>query len=133
MTTHIKLTAQRPLEGSERTKIYLDLPGRGSDARSMLMDRYRARAHYKGDVLAWIRRAMPAYAGRELRVRFSQKAGCSMCPCSPGFLVDVKSQWTRSGWEAMSLGGMSYWLELADGSAPYTLVEHSQTCQEGGE
>lgn len=27
-------------------------------------------------------------AGYECKVRWSQKAGCKMCPCSPGFVLD---------------------------------------------
>jgi len=29
----------------------------------------------------------------ETKVRWSQKAGCSMCPCSPGFIVETQGRW----------------------------------------
>ena len=28
-----------------------------------------------------------------LNIRFSRKAGCGMCPCSPGFIVEVDGQY----------------------------------------
>lgn len=29
----------------------------------------------------------------DTKVRFSQRAGCSMCPCSPGFIIE--NHWDR--------------------------------------
>ena len=37
----------------------------------------------------------------DVKVRWSSKCGCTMCPCSPGFFIDVKDQsWnpSPSGW-----------------------------------
>jgi hypothetical protein len=42
------------------------------------------------------------------RVRWSQKAGCSMCPCSPGFVVD-DARYT----DGRRVTGLDIWLTLA--------------------
>ena len=121
----------RPCEPRERSVILLDTPETAvADAQHPMLARRVSRKLYAPLIERWVRANFPHLRGAALRVRWSQRAMCR-CGCSPGFLVDVASSYTRSGWDRAMLDGQHHWLELADDTlptaqepAPYTIVDH---------
>ena len=52
------------------------------------------------------------------KLRWSQKAGCSMCPCSPGFIIDGIEGWTFH----ISVESQDEDVAVADINAPKPVV-----------
>jgi hypothetical protein len=52
---------------------------------------------------------VPAEAIAE--IKFSQKAGCTMCPCSPGFVLGGTVRSKRTKWDTDYTGPVDIWIE----------------------
>lgn len=91
----IKFRKRHWREKTTRSRVYVDLP---EDADDTVLDSLikRDRGGTPDDDTKRRRKAMRSIAKAamlkiptETKLRYSIHAGCSMCPCSPGFIADV--------------------------------------------
>lgn len=50
-----------------------------------------------------VAREFPLFAGCELKIRWDRHCGCTMCPCSPGFVVELVGRY--------SINKVSIWVD----------------------
>lgn len=79
-------TGAGPRQSNSRPRIYISIDGE-TLAQNLRDRRDRPYSVYKKEVLPKLFRLLGI---NPAKVSWSQKAGCRMCPCSPGFVVQSR-------------------------------------------
>lgn len=94
--TDIKVTSFESRNGEpfkNRNKIYMWIDGETID-ENFLNRRLRPYTEYKRELIPqindWLEKKMPKHYNelKDVKWGWRQSCGCSMCPCSPGFVSD---------------------------------------------
>jgi hypothetical protein len=96
--TDIQVKSYEPRSGepfTNRNKIYM-WPDNETISENLVNRRTRPYTTYKKDLIPqlmeWLEKNMPNYYKeiKDSKWGWRQNCGCSMCPCSPGFVSDAE-------------------------------------------
>jgi len=106
----MRITRDQYVQRAQKSaRVYVDVPNE-TILENLMNRRNRPFTEYKKHIMPAVLEMLPAMISHiadndgvnvsrvskldGLKARWSQRAGCSMCPCSPGFIVDgIKAEW----------------------------------------
>lgn len=107
----VAITNSRPNFETKKPRIYFTVEGETIYDQYIGQDKTKESEAARRKVLAYLKKAVTMMCDimvmdRPEKVRFDKYAGCSMCPCSPGFVVEMGDR---------RLSGRDWWITITLG------------------